>query len=87
MIYELVATDLSGLGGPMGSERTWTMFRYFFSTAEKAKKFAQNHYASRTHGKELSWLPGVAGHGELDGWTTGDLGWVMYDVTSVVVIE
>lgn len=76
MTYELIYEDLTGLGGSMGTERTFTKWRKFFSSMQKAKKYAEKDY-----GKPLEWFETD------DGVRSNDLSYVMYYITRVKVIE
>lgn len=40
-VYDLVSVNLTGLGGRMGTERTWTNWRKLFKTKKSAKEYAQ----------------------------------------------
>lgn len=75
-IYELRSENLTGLGGPMGTERTWENYRLFFSSAKLAKSHAEKEY-----GKPLEWIKGK------DSERTADLGHVMYHVHKVKVTK
>lgn len=76
-MYQLIAEDLSHLGGPMGSEYTTEMFRRFFTTLDKAKEAANRHYNRDMKRGPIKW--------EKDGRgvTSGDLSWVMYTIKLV----
>lgn len=41
-MYELIKENLSGLGGPMGSEHTSIDWKKHFETAEDAMEYAEN---------------------------------------------
>lgn len=85
MIFELVSENLTGLGGMMGTERTWTNWRKFFQTIKEAKEYAGEDFnkgpksAASKDVKELKW------HRSGAGYRTEDLGHVMYHVRPVVV--
>lgn len=82
-MYELESENLTGLGGPMGTERTWTNWRKFFSTVEAAKEFAEKDYKrpinwSASKGPTCNGIP-------IDLACSGDLGFVMYHIRCVKV--
>lgn len=85
-VFMLVASDLSQLGGPMGTERVSTLFRSFHRSQDGAKARAVSHYNSRRRSQidqEISWREiRVSSNGNM-GITSGDLGWVMYDIRKV----
>lgn len=76
-MYELESENLTGLGGPMGTERTWPNWRKFFRTAEAAKV-----YAERDFKKSIEWSGGL-----VRGFSSGDLGHVMYHIRLVKIEE
>lgn len=70
MKYQLDSVNLSQLGNPMGSELTMLNFMRRFNTLKEAKRSAEKDY-----GKPIEWKlesPGC--------WTSGDLGFVCYEV-------
>lgn len=75
-VFDLIAEDLTHLGGPMGTEYTTESPIGLFGDAEEAKKVAQRHYESSRRRPEppLKWLD--AGNG----FRTEDLGFVMYRI-------
>jgi len=76
-VFNLTATDMSHLGGPMGTEYTNTMFVKTFKSVENAQKYAQKDYKESI----IDW--------KKDGrnaWTSGDLGWVEYTINKVKVL-
>jgi hypothetical protein len=73
-VYELVSENLTGLGGPMGTENITDNWRKTFSTLDKAKKYAEKDY-----GKPLSWNR-KNGRVESD-----DLGYVDYIINRVKI--
>jgi len=80
-VFNLTATDMSHLGGPMGTEYTSIMYVKTFGTLEKAQKYAQKDYKYSDIGLALKW--------KKDGrnaWTSGDLGWVEYTINKVKVL-
>lgn len=75
--YTLISENLTGLGGPMGSERTTTNWRKHFRSEENAKKYAEEDYrkkAGRPGVRKLKWIE--TGNAQ----RTDDLGFVMYHV-------
>ncbi len=70
-LFALESENLTGLGGPMGSERTWTNWRKFFKTVSSAKAFAEKDY-----GKAIQWDKSNC---------SGDLRYVMYHIKRVKV--
>lgn len=76
-MFMLIATDLTGLGGPMGTETTKTIFREFFTTMPKAKRRAEEHYKKNKGTEVIQWK------GNDKAATSGDLRWVMYSVKEV----
>lgn len=76
-IYSLTAEDLTNLGGPMGTEYTETMWIKYFTSKEKAKKYAEKHFKG-----SLKWIKNEDG-----GVRTPDMGWVMYYINLIKVVE
>lgn len=70
--YELVSEDLTGVGGPMGTDHTTENFTKFFVDIENAKKYAEKDY-----GDKIEWIRCNGGV------SSGDLLHVMYDITPV----
>lgn len=70
-MWTLTIEDLTHLGGPMGTEYTTSTDRHFASS-ESAKAAAVKHY----NGSDgpLKWRK------HRKGWTSGDLGYVMYTI-------
>ena len=80
-MYELVSENLSGLGGPMGTERTWTNWRKFFKTVKAAKNAAESDY-----GKPIEWSQKkgpTRNFKPIDLTCSGDLRYVMYHIVEV----
>jgi len=71
-VFELRSENLTGLGGMMGTERTWTNFRKFYSTAELAIEAAEEDYSD-----EIKWYKMKTG------FRSSDLGHVMYHIKEV----
>ncbi len=55
--HMLRSLDLSGLGGPMGTEHTEINYEKPFLSIEKAKEFAQEEYGK----KQINWKIGRNG--------------------------
>ena len=75
-MYKLRNEDLTHLGGPMGAEYTTTRYNKYFTTVDKAKNFAEKEY-----GKPINWTKYNRSI------SSGDLGYVMYDITLVEIEE
>lgn len=73
-MFELESENLTGLGGMMGTEHTWTNFRKFYSSAELAKEAAEKDL-----GEKIEWFK------TKNGFRSGDLGHVMYHIKEVKV--
>jgi hypothetical protein len=88
-IYELVATDLSHLGGRMGTEYTVPIFHKFYSSAVKAMNAADDDYRQRQQQKRkqsIEWKRvGPSTHSPEGGWYSGDLGFIDYRIIPVQV--
>lgn len=73
-IYQLKSENLSGLGGPMGTEHTTINWVKPFDSLESAKAYAENDYS----GNEIvSWKKSGKG------WSSQDLSYVMYYIEEV----
>lgn len=81
IVYKAVSENLTQLGGPMGTERTWYNWISFHQTKEGAMKKCEKDY--KKHGK-LKWAPVPGQRGAV---TTGDLRFVMYTVRPVRVLK
>lgn len=80
-IYVAVSTDLSGLGGPMGTETTRTNWRKYFTEIEFAKEFCEGDYAMKTQSlKKFKWL--IKPHGKI---YSGDLRFVEYTIKPIEI--
>ena len=71
--YSLTSVNHTGLGGPMGSERTWDNWTKYYADADLAKKAAQKDFGPTP----LKW------HSEHGGWRTDDMGHVMYRIRRI----
>lgn len=76
-IYCLTSTNLTGLGGPMGSERTVTNYIRYFSKKEYAQAYAEKEY-----GKKITWRSEISG-----GCSSGDLRYVMYEIAKIKITK
>jgi len=68
--YTAIATDLTHLGGSMGTEYTTIIWIKNFKSLKSAKLHCEAHYKSK-----LTWT--TVNNKCI---TTGDLGWIMYDI-------
>lgn len=66
--FELVCTDLTNLGGPMGTESTSEIFRKAFTSVLKAKVFAEKDHNKRDRRSRIKWEKGRRKY-----WYSGDL--------------
>jgi len=73
-IYQLTSENLTGLGGPMGTERTSINWVKPYDSLEAAQAAANNNYEGV---EEFKWTKGT------NGWHSQDLGWVMYYIHEV----
>lgn len=73
-IYQLTSENLSGLGGPMGTEKTSVNWVKPFESLETAQAYAENDYEGA---EKLEWTKGT------NGWYSQDLHWVMYYIHEV----
>jgi hypothetical protein len=85
--YQLISENLSGLGGPMGTERTHNNYIRHFkddiagfdnhvvigSALRKAKDFAEHEY-----GKKIEWVK------TNEGWRSPDLAYVMFHINEII---
>ncbi len=88
-IYKLVAENLTNVGGPMGSNTYLPpYFEDYFESIESAKKKAEKHYGDKTNEiygerKPIKWEKTSTKNGA--GVSSGDMGWVMYDIIPIKV--
>jgi len=78
-MFQLVSENLTGLGGPMGTERTWTNWEKFFNNMDAAKEFAQKDYARHGRPKKIQWTRGKKS------CNSGDLLFVKYHINEVEI--
>lgn len=88
-IWKAVTSDLSGLGGVMGTERVYNSDLGYYLKVGTAKEKCQKHCEKTATAKvvqerklsfKLKWIK------EKDGsWCTDDLYWVMYRVKKILV--
>lgn len=82
-VYRLLAENLTSVGGPMGSD-TYELpyFDEFYYSIEAAKKRAETHYSTE-YGNgprvKIKWKR------EKGGLTSGDLHFVEYTITQIVI--
>jgi hypothetical protein len=74
-IYQLTSENLTGLGGPMGTERTTINWVKPFDSLETAQAYAVNDYEGD---EEIEWKKDGEGK-----WHSQDLRWVMYYIHEV----
>jgi hypothetical protein len=77
-IYKLESENLTGLGGPMGTEHTWINWTRYFDSMQKAKQAAEKDYASYKNNK-FSW------HRAKNYVHSDDLLFVMYKISKFTV--
>lgn len=88
-LYELIAEDLTHLGGPMGSEYTTRESLGLFGNPDLAKLVAEEHY----HGRDkIKWesrddKPHRYSWYEADVYRTQDLGYVQYHILERTVTD
>lgn len=75
--YMLEAIDMTEAGGPMGSTRTPVVMRRYFSSLEGAKNVAEDHYNGSRGPIKWERSSGYI--------TSGDLGYIMYTISSIKV--
>jgi hypothetical protein len=84
-VYELSSENLSGLGGRMGSESSRINWYSFFYSIDAAKQHAEADY-----GRPIQWgsrnMPTCNGVPNFL-LCSGDLGYVMYRIRLIEVIE
>jgi len=82
-VYYVTATDMTHLGGPMGSEYTVDMWTKYFPTEAKAKKFAEDDYKKLTRAgvkkRKIKWVWDE----EVEYWYSGDLSFISYSVGKI----
>lgn len=78
-MYSLMSENLSGLGGPMGSEHTTTNWVKYFFTKGNAKVYAERDYKENGGTEDIKWVR------TNNGIRTQDLGFVMYHIDEIVV--
>lgn len=72
-MFLAISENLTNLGGPMGTERTYPNWRKYFNTAEAALDYCAEEY-----GEPLTWI------NTANGFRSPDLGHVMYRVQKLV---
>lgn len=78
-MYRVVSENLTGLGGSMGTERTWNNWSKYFKTLKSAKEYALNDYRAerKDPSATLEWMRSGSGI------RTKDLGFVMYYISKI----
>ena len=79
MLYELVSENLTGLGGPMGTEHTWENWRKHFDDLDKAKDYAQRDYNKNRPNEKIKWMKTDIG------FRSPDLSFVMYHINEIKI--
>lgn len=77
-MYALRSENLTLLGGPMGTERTFTNWVKYFKSLAAAKKYAEADYVKNRGTESVKWKSSSKG------WWTNDLLFVMYHITKIV---
>ena len=80
IFYVLTSEDLSGLGGPMGSERTRDNWHKYFLSVDSAKDYARQDYKKQYKGPKPKTLEWFSSGPLANTLRTQDLGFVMYHV-------
>jgi hypothetical protein len=75
IVYEVWSENLTEVGGPMGTAKTWVNWSKTCDSLATAKDFARKDYRSRHPGQNLEWI-----QGKCNTWRTRDLGYVMYHI-------
>lgn len=70
----LESANLTSLGGPMGTERTWINWTRYYLNVKSAKKAAEGDF-----GRTFKWVL------DKNVWRSPDLGRVMYHIRDVKV--
>lgn len=81
-VYQLTSENLTGLGGPMGSERTWDNWSRPYRDLASAKEAAEKDYNKQCSGKPEEKIVWTRENGE---WHTQDLRFVMYNIRRTTV--
>jgi hypothetical protein len=82
-VYRLVSEDVTNVGGPMGDNDSSENWTEYFESIDGAKAFAEKDYAKTERGRKegpIKWREDGT-----RGWTSGDLSFVMYDITEVKI--
>lgn len=54
-IYKLTRINLTGLGGPMGTERTWHDWEKYYTDISKAKSVAAKDHEETDNREKIRW--------------------------------
>lgn len=79
-VFALTETNMQNAGAPMGMASTSVDSVTYFSKAEFAKAAAEKDYA-KSGRAPFKWRK------DKNGWTSGDLAFVMYDVKPITVVK
>lgn len=82
-IFQLTSENLTGLGGPMGTERTWDNWSRPYRDLASAKAAAEVDY-NKHAGKDAEKI--IWKHAKPDYWFTQDLRFVMYNIYEIEVL-
>jgi len=83
VIYMAVSENLTGLGGPMGSERTIINWQKHFHIISTAKRYCEQNYKEKTKGEK--YIEKLQWYNDGDGFQTQDLGFVRYIIKVIKV--
>jgi len=78
IVYELESKNLTGLGGPMGTDHTTTNWTALFMSVKSAKRLAEKDYKmQKSDGDEdIKWR-----RVNDNDWQSQDLRYVMYTIS------
>lgn len=78
-IFKLISENMTSLGGPMGTERTYINWERHYTDLDAAKAHAEKEYFKDSEGGTFKWMR------EGKNYTSGDLRWVMYTIEPVKI--
>jgi len=78
VVYALESENISGLGGPMGTEQTRTNWTRYFSCIAKAKAAAKEDYERHGRDTRIEWSKSGKG------FSSQDLCFVQYHIRACV---
>jgi hypothetical protein len=73
-VYEVESENLSNVGGPMGTDRTYTNWTRLASSIEKCIEIAEKDYKKNGGDETIKWDI------KKNSACSGDLGFVMYNI-------